>query len=459
MDVQETLHFVDELLFEKEKRHLNDLETKIIQGLLEGKTYPEIAKNARNTEDQENGYNSNHIGEVSRKLYQLLSESLGETINKYNFAWRIESAINSKIVDHGTMYVFECDSLSKKSSLEKNVQEVAIKQDKIYHDLTFAPTLVNFFAREKELEILQDLLLHKNTKLVSVLGLKGVGKMHLVKKFIDLNKGEFQVMIWENFKYSQSLDLLLDKLLQVFKSDIKANINDKLRQLLTYLAQKRCLFILDEFHEIFASGKLAGHYQAEYQNYQDFLKLITKAEHQSSFILISDEKCDEMHCLDQELYPIQCLELKGLDNIEILRSMGLKDEDYWLKLVQLYEGNLSYLKDIGILIQDNYEGYVSEFLEDENIFITVKMQESLTKIFERLSSIEKQIILALSQQEKPISRNELKSNLDLSATDFIKGLQSLQRRYLLTKIQGEETLFNLSPIFKKFINDQSYRIE
>jgi len=458
MDVKETLGFVDKLLFEKEKRHLNDLETKIIKGLLEGKTYPEIAKNARNSQEEENGYNANHIGEVSRKLYQLLSESLGETINKSNFGWRIESAINSKIFDFGNMYVIECgDSSQISSHKNNNDQEEEIKSKKSYHDLTFAPTLINFFAREKELKILQDWLLNKNTKLVSVVGLKGVGKMHLVKKFVDLNKSEFEVIIWENFKYSQSLDLglLLDKFLQVFISDIKVNIDDKLKQLLTYLSQKKCLFIFDEFHHIFASGEFAGHYQSEYQNYQDFLKLIIKGEYKSKFILISDEQCDEMHCLNEQSNPVKCLELKGLESIDILKNLGLKDSNYWLELIHLYEGNPTYLKDIAILIRDTYDGKVAEFIAEHNIIITSKMQETFTKIFNRLSPIEKQIILILSKLEKPMSRNELKSSLDLSSMDFVKGLQSLQRRYLLTKIQEEVTLFRLSPVFQKFITDNT----
>jgi hypothetical protein len=36
---------------------------------------------------------------------------------------------------------------------------------------------------------------------------------------------------------------------------------------------------------------------------------------------------------------------------------------------------------------------------------------------------------------------------------LIKGLQSLQKRYLLTKIEESEILFNLSPVFKKYIKD------
>jgi hypothetical protein len=40
--------------------------------------------------------------------------------------------------------------------------------------------------------------------------------------------------------------------------------------------------------------------------------MITETQHQSNLILISQEKCAEMECLDEELYSIKCLELLGL---------------------------------------------------------------------------------------------------------------------------------------------------
>ncbi|MDY7008999.1 MAG: hypothetical protein SWX82_35115 [Cyanobacteriota bacterium] len=64
---------------------------------------------------------------------------------------------------------------------------------------------------------------------------------------------------------------------------------------------------------IFTSGEFAGQYQTEYQDYQNFLQIMTEVEHQSSLILISQEQCAEMECLDQDLYPIKSLELSGLD--------------------------------------------------------------------------------------------------------------------------------------------------
>jgi len=149
-------------------------------------------------------------------------------------------------------------------------------------------------------------------------------------------------------------------------------------------------------------------------------------------ILISQERCSEMYYSDEKL---DLLELQGLNNRAILNNLGLEDEESCLKLVQMYERNLSYLKDIAVLIKDVYHGCVSEFLQEENIVITAKIKESLTAIIKRLSPIEKQIIQALSNLEKDCSRNELKSSLDCSGDDFIKGLQSLQKRYLLTEIK------------------------
>ena len=157
-----------------------------------------------------------------------------------------------------------------------------------------------------------------------------------------------------------------------------------------------------------------------------------------------------MYYSDEKL---DLLELQGLNNRAILNNLGSEDEESWLKVVQLYERNLFYLKDIALLIEDVYHGCVGEFLREENIVITAKIKESLTTIIKRLSPIEKQIIQSLINLKKDCSRNELKLSLDLSGDDLIKGLQSLQKRYLLTKIQESEILFNLSPVFKKYIKD------
>ncbi|MFM6253408.1 MAG: hypothetical protein ACKPEQ_30415, partial [Dolichospermum sp.] len=57
--------------------------------------------------------------------------------------------------------------------------------------------------------------------------------------------------------------------------------------------------------------------------------------HQSQIILISQEKCPEMQCLDKELYPFQCLELLGINNREILENIKKKFRILRVKSIDL----------------------------------------------------------------------------------------------------------------------------
>ena len=204
---------------------------------------------------------------------------------------------------------------------------------------------------------------------------------------------------------------------------------------------------------IFTPGQFAGQYQAEYKDYQNFFTTIAETEHQSNIILIGQEKCAEMQCLDDRLYPVKALELLGLDDINILDNTGLNNQDSWLKLIQLYEGNPTYLKDIASLIQDIYDGDAADFLAETSLVATQKMQLYFYNLFNRISPIKQEIILELSKFDQPRSREELKGNLALSSVDFVNGLQSLQYRYIVTKIKPDKTLFKLSPVFSEYVRN------
>ncbi|MDB9486097.1 hypothetical protein PN492_05970 [Dolichospermum circinale CS-537/01] len=214
---------------------------------------------------------------------------------------------------------------------------------------------------------------------------------------------------------------------------------------------QKCLIVIDDVQNLFIPGELAGEYRPEYRNYQTFFQAIRETYHQSQIILISQEKCPEMQCLDKELYPFQCLELLGINNREILENMGLKDEDNWLNLIKLYQGNPQYLKDIAALIKDCFDGNVAEFLAENKLIITSQMKRQFKQLFDRLSSVEKQLVLELSKIENPVVRESLKQSLNLSSIEFINGLQSLQQRYLIIKTKADKTLFHLSPIFREYV--------
>jgi len=459
MNITEVLHIVDELVKKKTGDHLDDLQKSIITGLCNKKTYDQIAS--------EFGYESaNYIGDESRKLFKILSEELGEEINKSNFCWTIERVINSQLTNFGNTNINYCPNCELANHPLINNQETKVKFS--HHDLTLAPQIIKFYNRETELKILYNYIFKQNIRLISVLGLSGIGKTYLVKRFVDLNLDNFEVIIWKSLKYPESLDLLIDDILNICKIQIKPNINNKLDQLFTLFKEKRCLIILDDVQNIFIKGDFAGKYKPEYQNYQDFLTRITETEYQSNLILISQEQCDQMCCLDEELYPIKCLNLSGFDDKEILNNIGLKDEDSWLNLVNLYEGNPFYLKCIANSIKNIYDGNVAEFLaENQNNcgtgilpvnqinlpVIPTQIQTNLQLLFNRLSPIEQQIVIKLSNSDQLLSREDLKEKLDLSSTDLINSLESLQQRYLVTKIKEDKIMFKLSPVFREYVKN------
>ncbi|WP_313656886.1 ATP-binding protein [Planktothrix agardhii] len=449
MNVTEVLQFADQLFFEQTGKHLDDSQEIVIKGVWDGKTYEAIADESNRSE--------RHVRDIGYKLWQILSERLGEDVHKSNFRSTLERMYiksseffqnNCSILNFGS----QTFSNTPKDHREKSTPNKN-QSGSSYYDLILAPTILQFYNREPELEKLSNWIFDQNTRLISVLGLSGIGKSHLVRKFIDLNSDQFQVIIWRSLKYSEPLELLIDDILNIHEKEIKTNTNHKQKQLFEIFTEKRCLIILDDLQNIFMSGAFAGQYKPEYQDYQDFFKKIMTTEHHSHVIVISQEKCQDMESLDEELYPIKCLDLSGLSDVNILKNTGLKDEDHWSNLINLYDGNPFYLKTIANSIRSVFNGYVSDFLAENELIITKDIQTNLQLLFKGLSLIEQKIVIKLSNSEQFLSREELKTSLDLSSTDLINSLESLQNRYLLMKITEDKIMFILSPVFREYVRN------
>lgn len=443
MNVSQLLQFVDRLVVERTGKHLDDVQRAVVEGTWERQTYDDIAQKCYVTK--------NHVGDVGAELWQLLSEILDEDIKKTNFRSTFErlQLTSSQFINIQSSNNFSFCS----SPYQYNDKHQESHNQSKYRDLTVAPKIINFYARESELKIIFNSISNDNTRLISVLGLSGIGKTTLVKKFVDLNLQQFEVIIWRSLKFPKPLELVVNDLLNACKQEAKETIDDNLKQFLDVLTDKKCLIILDDVHNIFIPGQLAGQYKSEYQDYQNFLTMITETEHQSNVILISQEQCAEMECLDDELYPIKCLELSNLEDVEIMKSSGLKDEYSWSKLMNLYEGNPGYLKSIASLIKNIFDGKINDFLADNSLPIAKDMQYKLNQLFNRLSPTEQQLVLELSKLDRPVSREYLRQSLDLSSMDLINGLQSLQQRYLVTQIKEDKILFKLSSVFQEYVKN------
>lgn len=449
MNVTEVLQVADKLVFAETGKHLDNIQEVVVKGVWQGENYGKISNDCNRSESR--------VRNVAHKLWEILSKQLGEDIDKSNFIstfkrLHIQSSQNQNICHvNGSHHNFHFNPQILYKTNQNNQEKITkIESESSYHDLTLAPKITHFYGRKTELQTLSHWLTHQNTRLISILGVSGIGKTTLVKHFIDINLEQFDVIVWKSLKLTHSLDDILTEILAGINTEPIKDKN-KLTQLFNLFRQQRCLLVFDDVEELFVSGELAGHYKTEAKDYKTFFTMMTETEHQSSLILISQEQCQEMISLDEELYPIKSLELQGLDNTEILKGYGLKDESSWLRLIELYEGNPVYLKNIAILIKKIFLGKVSEFLREDSLILTEDIKFRFNELFARLSPGERQIILELSKTNQPMSREDLRQVLSLSSVNLINGLQSLSKRYLLKTTEGDEILFNLAPVWREYV--------
>jgi hypothetical protein len=89
MDTAHILEFVDEVLSAKTGKRLNDLQRKIIDGILNRQKYSDIADTY--------GCTPGHAKDVGYKLLQMLSDVFGEPIDKGNLESVLERQLNLNI--------------------------------------------------------------------------------------------------------------------------------------------------------------------------------------------------------------------------------------------------------------------------------------------------------------------------------------------------------------------------
>lgn len=89
MDSPQILQFVDEAVYTNTGKRLNNLQRRIIAGILNRQRYADVAETY--------GYSSQHVKKASYELLQMLSEVFGEPVKKSNLESVIERQINHNI--------------------------------------------------------------------------------------------------------------------------------------------------------------------------------------------------------------------------------------------------------------------------------------------------------------------------------------------------------------------------
>ena len=123
---------------------------------------------------------------------------------------------------------------------------------------------------------------------------------------------------------------------------------------------------------------------------------------------------------------------------EIFQVQNLSDEESWQELIDIYRGNPYYLKTLCRMIQEIFNCKVRDYLAYNSLFLGDEIMISLDQHFQRLSSLEKQVISQLSQIDKPVTLTEILEKLSLSPPQVLKTIQSLGIRSLIRHLQNRK---------------------
>jgi WD40 repeat protein len=461
LKIEEALHVIDTALA---PAAINDIQERVFRGVWEGKTYESIAEHTN--------YESEYVKHIGYQLWQKLSLALGEKVNKGN----LQSVLRRK-----ALQIPELTALSDTSQIRvqnKNIKTENLKvffQESRIHDEALlkrqdwgeAINTTSFYGRTDEAAILQQWILDDRCRLVSLLGMGGIGKTALAKKFVEQIQDQFDCLIWRSLRQAPPLDEILTTVLKFITPDAEPKLpgseGGKLTRLIESLQTSRCLLILDNMESILWGGdsdntirQQAGHYRKGYEGYGELLRYVGESSHQSCMILTSREKPKEISSLESQDSFVRSLTVRGLPPCAaryILQAKQINGTNETCdRLIQLYAGNPLALQIVTSTVQELFSGDIAGFLE-EGIAFFGDISELLDEQFNRLSLQEKQVMFWLAVNQEPISLTELSEDIVpfISKRELLQALESLCRRPLIEKY-GDR--FSQQPVVMEYITER-----
>ena len=314
-----------------------------------------------------------------------------------------------------------------------------------------APEVSTFYGREDELALLTNWLLEQHCRVVSILGMGGIGKSTLAVTLMHRVAHQFDAVIWRSLRDAPPPESLLDEWLRVLAGEPLTMVLDtperRLNLLFEYLRARRVLLVLDNLESVMEEAEGSGRIWPAYEGYGRLLRRAAETKHMSCVLLTSREKPNVLAPLEGSRTPVRSMHLRQLE-AEACQVL-LQEQDVTgtaterERLIERYGGNPLALKIVAPTIAELFGGEIDAFLgQGELIFGSVRYL--LQEQFARLSAVEESIMLWLAILREPVTVQLLANVLvhPLPGAQVLEALDTLRGRSLIErgKVKGSFTL-------------------
>jgi hypothetical protein len=430
MEGKVALALVKELLAPE---YLSAPQEMVFEAAWAGKSYRELAKSA--------GYDHDYLKGIGAQIWRMLSTATQQRVTKTNFRQVVES-------------------------LAANVDAPPSEPSNPRIDWGEAIDPSVFYGRESESAQLYEWIAIDRCRLVTILGLGGIGKttmaIDLLQKLqatvhptdrrstqaidptaLAATDRQFSCIIRRSLLNAPPLQELLP---DIIRTAIAATVNadrtgadadaEKLTQtkfhadripntlvgqielLLEICHQYRCLMMLDHCESIFQGGAQVGTYRPGSDDYGDLFRMLGQTNHQSCLLLTSREKPTEIAQLEGVNAKVRTLTLMGLEPAagqQIFADRGCLpiDPGEWSEIDRYYGGNPLAFQLIATAVKEVADGDVSEIFPylQSNQLSVVDIQILLQQQWERLTSAEQQVMYWLAIAREPMSLDEFEAGI------------------------------------------------
>jgi WD40 repeat protein len=453
MDVDRALAIIKTVLAPKS---LTSVQIQIIQGVIAGQSYQEIAAIERpdRANHRAGGYKLAYIKETGSQLWQTLSQRLGHKVTKKSLVAVL--VWYEKQLDR----ISDPDRAAKLTDWGEGLQRPGVEIDE-FSD--------RFYGREAELATLTDWCVRDRCRTISLVGMGGMGKSTLAWELAHRLAGEFDRTIWRSLLNVPPVKDLCADLLRFLSPqsmlDLPETLEGQIELLIASLNRERCLLVLDNVESILAERVQTGRYLSDCEDYDRLFKSIGELAHQSCLLLTSCEKPHTIVRLEiTNSQLVRSIDIGGLTSDvahELVRSCGCPQipPQMWQEVYTHYSGNPLALK-IAALAAVEMTGGGEAVLGLYPLMTGGKLpfrniDDILHRQFERLSAVEQQLVYWLAIEREAVTSSELRANLIPDPTlqgEILSALQSILRQYIAIR-QGQS--WKLPPVTIAYVTQRS----